>query len=227
MTYICKYTMLGMLSKSYIPDFENNCIYKRKDKKKVLVFDTNFNTEGFEEINYAYIPEKPNNKVFYHSTEVISYFAKDYFSNLKQYSYEIYQTKRKWDKQIVIKSEPNNIEEVIELIDKWSKYSGVKYRWQEHSGYDKTFFNKYYKEWKDKVKCFFFYLNNILVGYSVIAPKIEDTYYYIIRKMDITVGRNICEYIDYKTFELLNDNNFYINWGNFQYIKQKNVIFGK
>ena len=213
MTYMCDYTMLGMVSKNNIIDFDKKCIYKKVDKSKVLVFDKDFDISGFSEINYAYISEKPNAKSYYRSTEVISHFAKDYFTNLRSYSREIYQTKRKWDKKIVIKTELNSIEEVIELIDKWSKNSGVKYRWQEHSGYDKTFFLKYYEVWKDKLKCFFFYLNDVLVGYSIISPRVKDTYYYIIRKMDISVGRNICEYIDYKTFELLNDNDFFVNWG--------------
>ena len=63
----------------------------------------------------------------------------------------------------------------------------------------------------------FFYINNELVGYSVVSGLVENNCFkYVIRKMEIKNKRNICLYIDYKTFENLYyiyDRDFYINWG--------------
>ena len=213
MSYINQYTLLGMLSKNYTVDIENKLVYKNKAKDKVIVFDENFNGSNYSEVNYSYIDNKPSVKNFYKLTEVISYLPSDYFTNLNKYSREIHQTRNKWNKQITIKKELSSIDEVLELLDRWVEYSGKKYRFTRHDGYDRNFFRNYYEKYKDILDCNFFYLGDKLVGYSIMSPKVDDTYYYIIRKVDISVGRNIGEYVDFKTFELLNDNNFKINWG--------------
>lgn len=232
MSYINKYTLLGMLSRSYTVSSEELLIYRKKDKSKAMVFNKDYKNPKLCEITYAYIEEKPTTKSFYSSNEVISFFAKDYFIDLKKHSKEIYQTKKKWDKYITIKHEIEDVSEVLDLLDRWVKFSGLKYHWNRHDGYDRTFFLKHYLNHKDELKCNFFYYDNKLVGYSVISPKINDTYFYILRKVDITAGRNICEYVDYKTFELLNDKEFFVNWGAssggvLQYKKKKFPLFSE
>ena len=212
--YINEYTILGMLSKNYTCDTDNMLIYKKKDKSKVISFDANYHDSTLSEINYAYITNKPKNiKGVYTSNEVVSCFPNTYFSDLKLYSKEIYETRNKWNKKIVVKKTLDNIQDVLDMLDRWVQLSGKKYRFTRHDGYDRNFFINYYEKHKDTFDCNFFYLDNKLVGYSVMSPKIKDTYYYVIRKVDISAGRNICEYVDYKTFENLNDSGFYVNWG--------------
>lgn len=213
MSYINKYTLLGMLSKNYTLDVNNCIIYKKKDKSKVIVFDNNYIDDSLVEINYSYITTKPNIKSYYKSEEVLSYFSNSYFLNLKKHSKEIYETKRKWDKRIIVKKSLDNIQDVLDLLNRWILLSGKKYGFNRHDGYDRNFFVNYYEKYKEDLDCNFFYLDNKLVGYSVISPKMNNVYYYIIRKVDISAGRNLCEYVDYKTFENLKDSNFYVNWG--------------
>lgn len=201
---------MGMLSSRYIP-FDNwNGFYKNKNKTKITVFSDIFG--DFEEINYSYM----NTRNGYNSTILVSNFSADFFSLSGGRYKEIRETKNKWDKLITIKTEPNSISEILDLIKKWDEFSGKKYRFTRHSGYDRNFFQKYWEQEKNDLYSLFFYYNDHLVGYSIVS-KIQDDncFRYVIRKMDISVGRNICLYIDYKTFENIykEHEEFFINWG--------------
>lgn len=223
--YINQYTMMGMT-----PSFgfiENDKIYKCKNKSKVIVFDENYKGDELE-INYSYINNEPlnlNKKQWFKLTEVLSIFDKDYFQNYL--NSDIKETVHKYKNQnsknyCLIKYEIMSIDEVLDMIEKWRYSAGWKYGFQEHAGYDKTFFKKYYNENKDKLNCLFFYIDNILVGYSVIEKKYSNIingiheYKYLIRKC-LLGYRNLCKFIDYSTFEYIyktnNESKFLINWG--------------
>lgn len=215
MSYISKYTKLGMLSKWYT--FDDKFIYKTKDKQKIISFE-NIDLPQFKEINYSYIAEKPKDiKNWYDLTEVISKFDSNYFENLRSINKDLYQVVKKFDKKIQVTAYPKSIEEVINLIDLWIEQSGQKYGFNLHAGYDKTFFKKYFEKYKDELLTRFYYLNNQLVGYSICEKEpVNNTFNYIIRKVDIKAGRSICEYVDFTTFRELYDlgyKEFLINWG--------------
>lgn len=211
-TYINKHTVMGMLSRNYIPFSDWSGFYKNKNRTKVVTFDESFNG-NFDEISYSYMDKRV--KGCYKSTMLISKFNNNFFKLEGKKIREIRETRNKWDKKITITKMPRSIEEIIELINKWDVLSGVKYRFNRHSGYDRNFFNKYWDNEKDNLFSLFFYYNDILVGYSIVS-KLNPYYFnYIIRKVDISAGRNICLYVDYKTFENIHQlyDTFYINWG--------------
>jgi len=210
--YINKHTIMGMLSKRYTP-FDNwEGFYKNKNRTKVTVFK-DFDGD-FEEINCSYLFNKVKG---YNSTLLISNFNEEFFKLPSREYREIREAKNKWDKTISIQTAPNSILEIIELINKWDELSGKKYMFTRHSGYDRNFFQKYWESEKDNLYSLFFYHNNNLLGYSIVSKiQNDDCFRYVIRKMDISAGRNIGLYIDYKTFEnIWKDHNkdFYINWG--------------
>ncbi len=216
--YINRHTVMGMMSKHYIPFEDYSGFYKSKKRDKVVVFNKDYPEGSYKEINYYYIPDKPEVKIknMYNSTLLVSHFNSDFFKLIGKSNREIRETRNQYNKIITIKNDIDNIEEVILLINKWDMQSGKKYGWQKHSGYDKTFFLKYYEQEKDNLISLFFYFNDVLVGYSIVSNIVDNNCYkYVIRKMDIS-SRNLCLYIDFKMFENIYNNygrDFYINWG--------------
>jgi hypothetical protein len=231
--YINKHTVMGMMSKHYIPFDNFSGFYKNKKKNKVVVYseDKEFDCD---EINYYYIKTKPNIKYssLFSSNVLVSNFNDNFFS-LKGKEYkEIRESRNKWEKSIEIKNYIDNIEEILDLLKKWDEFSGGKYGWQRHSGHDKSFFIKYYEQEKKDLFSLFFYCNNILIGYSIVSKIQNDNCFrYNIRKCDVSIGRNIGLYIDFKTFENIYSENkkFYINWGasagNLQKYKKKFPVY--
>lgn len=207
---------MGMMSSNYIPFEDWTGFYKNKNKTKVTVFNKDYNSD-ISEINYYYLPEKIEGLSSYNSTLLVSEFTSDYFKLAGKENTETRESRNKWNKSIIIEENLRSIDEVITLIDKWDLLSGKKYRFNRHSGYDRSFFRKYYETEKDNLHSLFFYCEGVLVGYSIISKiRDDECFRYIIRKMDISVGRNICLYIDYKTFENLFNiykKDFYVNWG--------------
>jgi len=217
--YINKHTIMGMMSKHYIPFDDFKGFYKGKNKDKVVVFDKNFSVSNYKEVNYYYIFDKPEPKIknMYHSNLLVSHFDSEYFKLEGKKNKEIREARNKYNKIITIKKDVENVDSVISLIDKWDEISGIKYGWNRHSGYDRSFFLKYYEKEKDNLYSLFFYFNDVLVGYSVVSNIVEDNCFkYVIRKLDISIGRNMGLYIDFKTFENLYNvygGEFYVNWG--------------
>jgi len=239
-----KHAVMGMLSKHYIPFSDYTGFYKNKKKDKIVVFNNpNYSNNKAKEINHYYNFDKPENKKYSSSTLLVSKIDSSFFELKNRRRKEIRECRNYWNKKIIIKNDINNIDDVIELINKWEEHSGKKYRWNRHSGYDKAFFIKYYEQEKKDLYSLFFYYDNILVGYSIISKLQEDDncYRYVIRKADISIGRNINLYIDYKSFEniyLNNNGEFFINWGassgnvlkykrKFPIYKEKKVYFYK
>lgn len=222
--YISKHSVMGMLSANYFP-LTNYAGYV-KNRKEVVLFDKNLipNYLNMEKINLSYLRDKDISingyKVSskYNMTVLVSKFNKEFFDLKGKNFREIRETKNHYDKKVVIKNSIENIDEIIEFISKWIDIRGDdKYGWRCHAGYDKNFFTKYYMQEKDNLWSNFFYIDDKLVGYSIIskeACKLQK-FNYIIRKSNTTY-RNLCLYIDFKSFQrIFNDGNeeFYINWG--------------
>jgi hypothetical protein len=221
-SYINPHTIMGMISKNYslIPNGY------RKNKNNIVLFNPFDNYKDYPKenvyINYLLQDEYnsliaqniPHNKS--RGKQLISNIDKNFINLPGQNFQEIRETRNKYNKITTIKTSPNSIEEVNALIDIWDEKRGDKYGWQRHSGYDRNFFNKYFNQEKDQLFSYFFYIDNVLVGYSIVSKLGNgDRFNYVIRKNN-TSFRNLCLYIDFKTFELMYNeinSNFLINWG--------------
>lgn len=241
MCYVNNNSIYGMMNKNCEVIFDNSysSFYKTKNKKKITVFNhilSKDEEEKYDEVNYMYMDEKPSANGAYKLTNVISLIEHDLFDNLNRKEHkELFETYRKFSKLgikfVDYDSNDENMKvQLFEMIEKWryADNGGMKYGWQEHAGIDKSFFKRYdlMSEYdKNKFQVLIFYLNDELIGYSVIErefiykdrfPKFS----YLIRKC-LMSERNITEYIDYITFySLWNDlklsirhPDFLIDWG--------------
>lgn len=145
-------------------------------------------------------------------------------------------TVNKWNRLLrdgtfsISKLDASNAGDVLEMIEKWRYLDngGMKYGWQERAGCDKALVNRYvsnFESMQDYVIGSVFKVDGNVIGYSCIEkgpytqvdgiPEVK----YITRKVLCTKGaRNITEYVDYKTIELVHKNNmglgsFLVNWG--------------
>ena len=219
MKYWTKHGMMGMMGKySFFSESEK---FFFKNRKNIICFDTNLKFKNFK-TSYSYIREKDFLKIFkkdikskYFLIQTISKFDKNFFNLEGKKFKEIRETRNKFNKIIKIKKDAD-IKEILNLIDCWDVNRGEKYGWQKHSGYDRNFFNRFFRQEKSNLQSLFFYIDGNLVGYSIISllKENDNIYNYIIRKNDTTY-RNLCLYIDYKSFEFLfqNEKEFFINWG--------------
>ena len=224
LSYINPHSILGMVSARY-KIFD---VGFQKNKNNVVLFYP-FKTED--------ITSRNEDKVF------ISYLLEDEYNYLKSLDiphkkskqalilsdineeflklngakfHEFREVRNKYNKICTIKTEPNSLEEVGGLIDVWDEVRGPAHGIQRHSGYDRNFFNNVYPKEKDNLFSYFFYIEDKLVGYSVVSKLGNGiNFSYLIRKND-TRFRNLCLYIDYKTFDLMFNElktSFTINWG--------------
>lgn len=119
---------------------------------------------------------------------------------------------------------------VVEMIEKWRwlDNGGMKYGWQERAGCDKALVKRYVEDFegiKSHVIGSAFKLNDEIVGYSCIektSTALVDglpEFKYLTRKVLNGKGkRNLTEYIDYRTIELVHEampdiKAFAVNWG--------------
>lgn len=226
MNYISRHSIMGMLSKSYIP-LDDNVGYL-KNKKEVVLFSSDDTIIGrhlsYPKINLNYVDEIINVKdkingyllsSKYHSTMLLSNFSKEFFELSGHRFREIRETRNKYRKIVGVKYDvdPN---EVISFIREWIvKRGDLKYGWQLHAGYDINFFTKYWYFEKESLWSNFFYIDGKLVGYSIVSKDGSDgNFKYMIRKNDTTY-RNLCLYIDYFSFERMYNEvgDFIVNWG--------------
>jgi hypothetical protein len=224
LSYISPHTIMGMVSKQY-KVFSNGF---QKNKNNIVFFPP-FTKEEIiaapqEKVFLNYLLQEEYDNFLSYNLEhtkskgklILSQINKEFFVLNGQKWREIREARNKFNKIVIVKTEPNSIDEIIELIDLWDKVSGEKYKWVKHSGYDRNFFNVYWNKEKDSLFSYFFYIDNKLVGYSIVSKLGNGTNFnYIIRKNDIRY-RNLCLYIDYKTFEFMFgelNREFIVNWG--------------
>lgn len=123
-----------------------------------------------------------------------------------------------------------NASAAIDMVEKWRwlDNGGMKYGWQERAGCDKALIQRYasnYEGIRDYAAGTVFKVNGEVVGYSCIEKKSLSQvdgipeFKYLTRKVLNTRGhRNLTEYIDYKTIELVHKLNphlrvLLVNWG--------------
>lgn len=231
-SYICHHSILGMMSSRY-KLIETPSLQIIKNKNSVILFsleNLEYFLERYEKVSIAYLnelPEKDFKYKFskYSLTSIIGGEFNDKFFKLEGKDFtELRETRNKFDRKLIIKTELNDIKEVLELVDKWDERWGKeKYGWIRHSGYDRSFFINHYEKEKENLFCRFFYDKdtNEFVGYSVLSRQFLDNpsgkiYPYIIRKYLPEYSRNLCLYIDFKTFQELYleiKNPYFCHWG--------------
>jgi hypothetical protein len=212
--YINRHTVMGMMSKNYEPFPDHSGFYRNRDRTKVTVFDAGFRGD-FKEIRYCYLPERTIGSAS--STLLVSRLDPVFFAMRGRAMVEFRETRNKWDRLAQVREVPGSIQDVLSLIDAWDELSGRKYGFIRHSGYDRNFFRRYWEAERDNLYSLFFYCGDQLVGYSITSKLQDDNCFrYVIRKCDISAGRNIGLYVDIKTFETIfadAPGGFLVNWG--------------
>lgn len=124
----------------------------------------------------------------------------------------------------------SNMQETLDMIEEWRylENGGIKYGWQERAGCDKALVKRYvdgFEGIQDAVIGSVFRLDGKVIGYSCIEKSPSayidsfPEFKYLTRKvLNSRSTRNITEYIDYKTMELVHNANkciqvFLVNWG--------------
>ncbi len=136
---------------------------------------------------------------------IISYFSEEFF-NLKGTKYQEFRTViNKYKKlNVEVLEDFKKIEDIYELISRWKAIKAEKtIHFLDHTGLDKNFFKNYFEKFKRDLFSRFFYIDNKLVGYSIISllkdKNKEECFKEITRKFDYDY-KQICLYIDYITF---------------------------
>lgn len=219
MKYHTRHGIIGMMGKT--GKLSDSPDYFYKNSKNIISFDSSFSSDSFK-VSYAYIPEadflaipKKEIKSKYILTQIVSKIDQAFIA-IKGRGYKEFRwTRNKYDDKTEVKTEPNSVQEVINFIEYWEVTRGGKYGWQRHSGYDKSFFLNWYEKEKQDIQCLFFYVNSVLVGYSVISLiKDDNAYIYMLGKCDTTY-QNLSLYIDFISYERLlgQQESILINWG--------------
>ena len=206
--YNSRYCVMGMMSKRYevLGDWQG----LRKNRNAAISFHADF-APDYPKVFYSYIYDRPECKAS-KETQVISVLGGDFFGLSGGNYREIRETRNKFDK--IVRVGEYNKDDVMGLIDRWDIQSGGKYGWVRHSGFDRNFFERWYEEERGNLVSQFYYIDNKMIGYSVLH-KAEDSYEYLIRKVDNSI-RNSCMYVDFATFRHLYElegGEFLINWG--------------
>jgi len=222
MNYTSKHAIMGMMSSRYVP-FDNWGGYI-KNKKEVVLFNPNLinDYKDYEKISLHYLEEMPNIDGLemvskYSSNMLVSVFDEEFFKLGGWEHREVREARNKYNKIVKIEHDIKDINIVVNFIREWNKKRGdERYGWQLHSGYDVSFFEKFYEQEKNDLWSNFFYIDNVFVGYSVVSKICEENCYnYLIRKNSVDF-RNLCLYIDYKLFERMweeKKSGFLVNWG--------------
>lgn len=149
---------------------------------------------------------------------------------------ELRGTTNKWCKRVrtgelvVENLSHENLPEVLKMIEKWRylENGGMKYGWQERAGCDKALVKRVVEDFegiKEQVICSVFKLAGKCIGYSCVEKTpsheidgIPEAKYLTRKVLNLHGTRNLTEFIDWKTFELVHLANpkldkFLINWG--------------
>lgn len=223
MNYVNENSIYGLMNKNCIPDWSQKIIYKNKAKDKIISFDPNYKNENASQINYMYldIPLDNNIKCFKEKQIIQGVYKKDYFELKNKENRDMRNTRNKFNKIVKIYTDYDLTKVDDFIYNNWFLKRGDQlYGFRCHYGYDRAYFAKWYNT--EKFINLFFEIENNLIGYSVIEKQPRknennlDEFVYLLRKVDVSVGRNICEYIDFKTYEYIYNNiskEFVVNLG--------------
>ena len=214
--YVC-----GMRSEV---DLERMVMYPDKqDKTNIRAYSKDFYDPNATKISYFYITEKrPDVKTASKMPAEVSLITKEFVDNPRCQNYNMHYARNRWSKKITVTEEMPSLETIFQFIKNWDITSGKKYGARLASSYDKNFFANHFNEVRDRVQALWFYLGDRLVGYSVLDKIFNDedgghpVTRYGPRKVDITAGSNICQFVDHESLKRLYayiKQDFVLHWG--------------
>lgn len=183
---------LSLFDKTLLDKYKN-------DYKKIKIFD--YSDEEYQEF-------KKNGYTHNRVVNAITILKfEDKFFNLegKEFQkiryYRNYYTK-KYD--LVVKEDPNSIEEVIEFINHWKNIRKDAH-FQFFTGYDINFLKQYYYQNRDRIVSHFFYHDNKLIGFYLTERVTDTLYNQLFRKVDTSYS-HLSMYVDYYNYKYIHDN---------------------
>lgn len=233
----------ALISKVNLPSYKDDkLLYTLKYDKDIALYDyddflnnNKYYFDNFETVRLNHITKKTidrlkkdidngliSNKIFTKSSMYhrIKYIDDDILNfNGKKFRVERWN-KNHYDKMnLEILTEYKNIDDVIKLLDSWGekkrKSGGVSMH-----GYDKNFFNQYYKDVKtrlgDNFLSLFFYHNGVLIGFTTMERSNNDFWIIHSRKCNSVDYPNLNLYIDIFAYRKIWETYripFYINIG--------------
>jgi len=111
-------------------------------------------------------------------------------------------------------AQPRNKSDINEFLCKWKK-SGKNPSYRNIIGLDKNFFNRYAFKKNANFLMWFFYIEEELVGYSVIEKVSDNHYNHLIRKADRNTN-HLALYMDYYVYKEIFEStkeSFFMNLG--------------
>lgn len=225
-------------------DLEKMVMYPNKfDRKDIRAYDPNFYDPTATKISYFYVVDKrPEVKSAGKMPAEVSLVTKEFVDNPRSQNYNMAYQVRRWRKPVAgtlpdgthcvctlrVTTKMPPLKEIFDFIKKWDNTSGKKYGARLASSYDKNFFANHFGEVCHMCQALFFYLDDDrggsrLVGYSVLELPNGDekdggylVSRYGPRKVDITAGSNLCQYVDYEAMRRLHEavgEDFILHWG--------------
>ena len=175
MDYINEYTIKSMMSKTSFQDgvlIGSRGFYRSASKRIATVFGYPLdNEEGFDEIKYMNMYAKPYG-IHYNTRYEVSWIIDNSFlpGNLGMIkSKSIRHAARKYSKTVDVSPfSPEDIDDLLLMIDEWDRQSGKKYIYLNHSYRDREFFRRLSFGEIDQSPyiCYVFRINGRIVGYS-------------------------------------------------------------
>lgn len=217
--YVC-----GMRSEV---DLDRRVMYPNKlDHKDIRAYDPNFYDPTATKISYFYVVDRREGvKSVGKMPAEVSLITKEFVDNPRSQNYNMAYQVRKWGKRegLSVSTVMPPLKDIYDFIKRWDATSGKKYGARLASSYDKNFFTNHFLKVRNQCQALFFYLGDKLVGYSVleIPNKEERDGTYLVsrygpRKVDITAGSNLCQYVDYYAMKALREKvgeDFILHWG--------------
>jgi len=205
-------------------DYERMVMYPNKlDTRDIRAYDPNFYDPTATKISYFYVTEKrPEVKSASKMPAEVSLITKEFVDNPRVQNYNMHYARNRWSKRLRVETECPPLEILFKFIKNWDSTSGKKYGARLASSYDKNFFVNHLKDVYEKVQTLYFYLGERLVGYSVLEiPTGERDGGFLVsrygpRKVDITAGSNICQFVDHEAMRCLHKRvgeDYILHWG--------------
>ena len=242
--YVDKFIIRYVCGMRSSVDLDKMVMYPNKlDHTDVRAYRSDFYDPQAKKISYLYVRDKrPEVRVVNKMPSVVSLISKEFADNPRSQNYNMAYQARRWRKPVAgvlsdgthcvcrlrVSEEVPSLKELFALIEKWDEVSGKKYGAWRESNCDRKFFSSYLEEVAGMCQALFFYLDDDrggsrLVGYSVleIPDGVERDAGYLVsrygpRKVDITAGSNLCQFVDYEALRRLRERvgeDFILHWG--------------
>lgn len=209
-----EYAVKGMLSKRYIP-FDDFSGYKKNSKENVYFYVPNSLTTPKVSLQYLTLDEYLKVALYnvtskYKLSEVTLKIPSNWYEFKGGDNKEFRETWNHYYPSVSVRGHLKNDDDIVNFIKMWDEDRGTPvYGWQKHSGYDLNFFDRY----NETCQTLYFYIDNVLVGYSVLHNYKDNIWTYIIRKADLKY-RNLTLFVDMFSFwNIDNINEIRINFG--------------